>query len=222
MDFDGKQLVSTDLFTGFFEDELKKVVESFNGFTQDFEDDEKIFDRGRRINQFGIVLKGSIVLKQIQINGTEVILNIFNQYKVFGTVICFLEEKNENLEYVSRGKTKILFLDMSEKTKDSIYRCKIFENLARILAQITYQFYKRTKIISQPTLREKILMFFNIFYSENHKNPFELPLTRSELANYINAERSALCRELSRMQKDGLILLEGRNVTLLEGNTLMC
>ena len=38
-----------------------------------------------------------------------------------------------------------------------------------------------------------------------HSNTFCIPLNRAQLAEYLGCERSALCRELSRMQKDGLI-----------------
>ena len=37
------------------------------------------------------------------------------------------------------------------------------------------------------------------------QDTFTIPFTRTELAEYLNCERSALSRELSRMQAEGLI-----------------
>lgn len=45
---------------------------------------------------------------------------------------------------------------------------------------------------------------------------FTLPLSRSGLADYICADRSAMTRELGRMQKEGLLELRGRAVYLPE------
>ena len=35
-----------------------------------------------------------------------------------------------------------------------------------------------------------------------------MPYSRQQLADYLNVERSALCNELSKMQKDGIIKYE--------------
>ena len=46
---------------------------------------------------------------------------------------------------------------------------------------------------------------------------FTIPYDRRQLAGYLGVERSALCAELSRMQRDGLIRYEKRRFTLLTG-----
>ena len=43
-----------------------------------------------------------------------------------------------------------------------------------------------------------------------------LPLGRTELANYIGANRSALTRELTAMREDGLIDYEKNTFRILE------
>ncbi len=36
-------------------------------------------------------------------------------------------------------------------------------------------------------------------------NSFLIPYNRQQLADYLNVDRSSMCNELSKMQKDGLI-----------------
>ena len=43
-----------------------------------------------------------------------------------------------------------------------------------------------------------------------------LPFSLSTLADYISTDRSAMMRELKKMREDGLIVLEGRRLTVLE------
>ena len=38
--------------------------------------------------------------------------------------------------------------------------------------------------------------------------------TREQLAAYVCSERSSVCRELGRMQDDGLVVINGNNVTI--------
>ena len=37
------------------------------------------------------------------------------------------------------------------------------------------------------------------------RNSFLIPYNRQQLADYLNVDRSSMCNELSKMQKDGLI-----------------
>ena len=43
------------------------------------------------------------------------------------------------------------------------------------------------------------------------------PYTRAGLAAYLGCDRSALCRELSRMRRDGILQIDGRVFRLLPG-----
>ena len=62
---------------------------------------------------------------------------------------------------------------------------------------------KRTRCLTCSTLREKIFTYLSDFAAE--KEWFEIPLDRNALAAYLFCDRSALCRELSKMKKDGVI-----------------
>ena len=53
------------------------------------------------------------------------------------------------------------------------------------------------------TLREKIFTYLSDLSVEEEW--FEVPLDRNALAAYLFCDRSALCRELSKMKKDGVI-----------------
>ena len=52
------------------------------------------------------------------------------------------------------------------------------------------------------------------------QDTFTIPFTRTELAEYLNCERSALSRELSRMQAEGLIETYRSSFKILNVNRL--
>ncbi len=45
---------------------------------------------------------------------------------------------------------------------------------------------------------------------------FELPLSRTDLGDYIHATRESVTRTLSRLKADGLINMQGRIITLVD------
>ena len=52
------------------------------------------------------------------------------------------------------------------------------------------------------------------------KNAFSIPFSRIQLSDYLNCDRSALSRELSTMQKEGLIDTYRSSFKLLEPDAL--
>jgi len=66
-----------------------------------------------------------------------------------------------------------------------------------------------------PSLREKIMMFLENQTKKQKSKKITLSLNRERLAAYLNTDRSALCRELSRMKKDGIIDFDKKEFVLL-------
>ena len=50
----------------------------------------------------------------------------------------------------------------------------------------------------------------------NGSTEFEIPFNRTDMANYLDADRSALTRELARMKDCGLIDFDKRNFKILK------
>lgn len=92
---------------------------------------------------------------------------------------------------------------------------QLIENMVTMLADKNAQLMKKLQVTSKKTLRKKILTFLS-FQSQRSKNSnFSLSLNRTELADYVCANRTALARELARMKKDGLIDFDHNTFTLL-------
>ena len=56
--------------------------------------------------------------------------------------------------------------------------------------------------------------------ARGHSLTFSIPFSRIQLADYLNCDRSALSRELSTMQKEGLIDTYRSSFKLLEPDAL--
>ena len=49
------------------------------------------------------------------------------------------------------------------------------------------------------------MAYLNTVSLQARSREFEIPFDRQQLADYLNVERTALSKELGRMQEDGLI-----------------
>ena len=69
---------------------------------------------------------------------------------------------------------------------------------------------------SPPSIREKLLTYLTRQAERTGSATFQVPMGRTELAEYLCTDRSAMTRELSRMREEGLIDFDKRTFTLLD------
>lgn len=215
LDYD--KLSKLNIFLGLSIIEIKDAIKCLNAHIKTFSDGERVYSFGEKIDEAGIVLKGAVIFKQTQLNGDEIIFTEFRENMFFGTTCCFAEKMNSSMLSLSHGETEVLFLRISDiyTNPNCAHLTKVMANITTILARNFYQLSMRMKIISQTSLRNKILLLCKVVISELHENPFKLDFSREQMANYLNADRTALCREMGKMQKDNLIKIEGKKITLL-------
>lgn len=94
------------------------------------------------------------------------------------------------------------------------FHFQLIENMLRLMADKNVQLLEKLEVISKKTLRKKLLTYFS-FQSEQAGSPtFTIPMTRTQLADYLCADRTAVARELSHMKADGLIEIDQQRVML--------
>jgi len=74
-----------------------------------------------------------------------------------------------------------------------------------MLAERTLRMNDRVQILSRPLLRDKLTTFFAQCEHRYGSKTFRVPFDRAGMALYLGVNRSALSRELSDMQAEGLI-----------------
>ncbi|MCQ2386533.1 MAG: helix-turn-helix domain-containing protein, partial [Clostridia bacterium] len=76
-----------------------------------------------------------------------------------------------------------------------------------LLARRSLSLNDRIQVLSKPTLRQKLLTYLSecLNRSPGNSHTVAVPMNRAALASYLGVNRSALSRELSRMQKDGVL-----------------
>ena len=71
------------------------------------------------------------------------------------------------------------------------------------------------EVLSKRGIREKILEYFSILSNRTLNKTFILPYTFTDLADYLNVDRSAMMRELKSLKEEGFIKKTGNKITLL-------
>ena len=95
---------------------------------------------------------------------------------------------------------------------------KIRKNLMSIFAMKAYNLSRKVRLLGCGSIREKIALYLienQTASGQITKNP-----SREELSDYLNVTRPSLSRELGNMEKEGIIKLDGRKITIVSQDKL--
>ena len=89
-------------------------------------------------------------------------------------------------------------------------------NLFDLVSRRNVALTEKIEITSKSSLREKILAYLSLEAQKAGSLQLTVPLSRSEMADYLCTNRSALSRELTNMKKDGILDYDLRTFRLLQ------
>ena len=62
------------------------------------------------------------------------------------------------------------------------------------------------------------MAYLNTVSLQRHSREFDIPFDRQQLADYLNLERTALSKELGKMQRDGLIQVRKNHFVIIKSH----
>ena len=83
-----------------------------------------------------------------------------------------------------------------------------------LLGQKSVSLINKIEICSKPTIREKILAYLSLIAQNQRSRYVTVPTNRSQMAEYLGVNRSAMTRELSKMQQEGIIDFDKNTFTI--------
>lgn len=208
------------IFSDLQKEEIISVLNFFNYYEQSFKKNDFLFEFEKDISQIGIILSGEINIIKEDFWGNRNILNKFKPGEIFGEVFAISKVSSNNIMVEASQNCDILFLDLKNFSIDNknnpVEVSKFLSNIFKISLKKNIMFTEKLEYISKKSIRKKLLSYLSAEAQKNKTNTFIIKFNRQELADYLFVERSALSRELSSMQKDGLINYKKNLFTLIK------
>ena len=210
------------LFRGMTEEEIELCLKEAKADIVGFRKGETIFNQGDTPRYITMLVEGSVSIGNDSVNGKRSIMGLFsNPGELFGEVFLFLNH-NEYVNYAyASSPSKILEIPKEYLTRPganpSALQSRMLSNMITIFAERTFYLNNRLQVLSCSTLRQKIARF--ILQNMNERDRVTLKMSREEFADFLNAARPSLSRELMKMQDDGFIKVVRKDLIVknLEG-----
>jgi CRP-like cAMP-binding protein len=217
-------LLETDLFDGILAEEISAILKCLKAKKIHYQKNELISVCGDKIESLGVILSGSVQVIKDDAAGRQTILSVFGQGQTFAeTLVCAGIQKSD-VNVLAATEADVLFLNYSQVvhtcTNACAFHSKLIQNMLKILAQKNLVMNNKISYLAIKGLRQKLATYIWEQYMSIGKLEIEIPLTRNELADFLNVDRSAMSRELCRMRDDGLIAFQKNRFKLLDTNRI--
>ena len=211
-------LLSCPLFSGLREAALDRAITLLSGMTRSYSRGEQLCRTDEPFTRFGLVLSGSVEVYTNDHEGNQIMMVGVEAGETFGESLCFLGRSAPHLYILTATGAEVLWLSPAPFRAAPLwddFTANLFSRFTAMLATRTLEMNERIQILSKRTLREKLLTFFAACARRNGGKTFSIPFDRAALAVYLGVNRTALSRELSAMQREGLISFYRNSFKLL-------
>ena len=202
-------LSNTQLFRGLEEAEITSLLGCLNATTRSFQKGEVILSEGNITENIGILLSGLAVISCNDIWGNTSILGHVAPGSVFSEAYSCISAEPMLVTVSAAEDTSILFMNVGRVLATCTNACpfhtSLVRNLLTVCAHKNLQLSQRIQHTSAKPIRGRLMSYFSECAKRAGSNSFLIPYNRQQLADYLNVDRSTMCNELSKMQKDGII-----------------
>ncbi len=202
-------LARTAIFRNMTEADIQEALHCLRAQEKQYRKDEIISAAGNHIGQMGMVLSGSATIESNDYWGNRTILQRIEQGQYFLEAYAWMPKSVSPVDVRANETCRVLLFSVShlraECTCFSGGAHKVLVNLLTISSSKNMTLTVRNLQTSPKTIRERVILYLNTLRIQNQSNEFDIPFDRQQLADYLNLERTALSKELSKMQADGLI-----------------
>lgn len=207
----------TNLFENINPKNIEKLKRILKADTVIYQKNVNILSNVNPEEFIAIIDKGSVQLINTDYDGNERIIENINEGEVLSSISYSLN--NEDISCITKEKTQITYIEYKQITNDEIIKTDSYiifiKNLIKVLGEYVSSKNTRIELLTKKTTRDKLLEYFRLQSQSKTNKIFTIPMSYTELANYLAVDRSAMTREISYLKQEGFIKTNGRRITLL-------
>lgn len=199
--------------------ELKNFFDD-NGELSKYVEGNTIYKEGAHSHKIYLILKGVIKCHKMDIDGKELITSIYRADDFLGLTsfvnnIAYQESATamDNVELAGISKENL----KSILEKNHNISLELMELLTNNITEIKGQLLQMAYSSVRKKTAQTLLQFAKIM---NKKTEDPIKISRSDLASVAGIATESLIRTLSSFKKEGLIAIEGRNISIVQLDAL--
>lgn len=211
--------LNCSLFEGVSDNNLKRLLSCLKTREVKFNQDDEIYSYNSATQILGVLLSGKAYVKKLDRNGNYTILETLHKNDIFSDTLAFTATDANAISIFACEPTTVLLFDFKSVFKRCANACEhhslfVF-NLMKILLDKSKLLSQRVEILSNKTIKDKILSYCSLMVNSLKSMTFTLPMSYTSFAEYLCVDRSAMMRELKKLDVQGILSVNKKEITVL-------
>ena len=190
------------LFARIAPNDVFALTECLGAAERRYERGEALWLTGDAVSACAVVLSGGVRAESLLPSGERSLTAVHGPGALVGDVLMATRDKKSPVDVIAAQNTAALFLPYRAMMASCAHACEhhalLRENLLAEIAEKYWRLRRRAEYLARHSLRARTA-------ADAGGNTFSFGMRREDLAAYLGANRSALCRELSRLRAEGWI-----------------
>ncbi len=214
-----KILTRVSLFRDVSEQDLEDMLSCLGAVERKYRKNDVILLAGTKVTSIGIMAEGRAQITRDDAEGNRTILSELARADLFAEAYVAAESMEIPVTVIATSDCRIVWVPFKKIVEPCCSACgfhkKLIQNMMRVIAMKNIMMNEKMHILSCKTTKEKLMTYLSNYSERVGKNKFKIPFTRSELADFLGVDRSAMSRELSRLRDDGYLRYHKNEFELL-------
>lgn len=183
-----------------------------------FKKDEIITTYLLKRNRMCFLLKGEAFLARYDKDGNRRIIYYLKENDIFGEAFYKIYN-NREIFVMAKKDCEVLFLpydNLENCNKECTFHITLLKNLPDLILTGVTNINHRTELLTNRTISDKLLAYLYDLSDKNNSKSFELPISLSELADYLVIDRTAMMRQIKKLVDEGIISKNKNKIKILK------
>ena len=213
-------LEKSTLFQGVEANVLRGYLEETPHHIQCYDKEETIFHLMNPALRIGIILKGRVEAQKSFPNGSQVNVSVRGPGEMIGPAAVFSKSQRYPCDIVALEPATLMMLRKEDLLSLMQKDVKILQNFTTEIASATYMLQQRLELLSYSGIAQKAAFWLLMQVRQTGKTAVQIPDSMSRWAMIMNVSRPSLHREMKKLEEEGIIRYERKNIYVLDPDGL--
>ena len=213
-------LEKSTLFQGVEAKVLRGYLEETPHHIQCYDKEETIFHLMDSALRIGIILEGRVEAQKSFPNGSQVNVSVRVPGEMIGPAAVFSKSQRYPCDIVALEPATLMILRKEDLLSLMQKDVKILQNFTSEIASATYMLQQRLELLSYSGIAQKAAFWLLMQVRQTGKTAVQIPASMSRWAMIMNVSRPSLHREMKKLEEEGIIRYEGKNIYVLDPDGL--
>lgn len=215
-----KSLTKSSVFKDLSEEEILRLCRLSQHKLVRYKKNEIVVDAHEKCTQLFILIEGTAEIQKTLISGKYYNILYLKPGDVFGAGQLFSDSDTFQMDLITSSVCSFLEIGAESVRNVLLTNQQVMYNLMTIMGNMILDLNKRVELFSITAIRRKIAFSLLRAVETYDTSRFTLPISKTQWAEHLNVSRTSLSRELKKLEEEGVFIIEGERINILNSEML--